>query len=172
VPGSNQFGLGDVTQSFFISPKRPGLGGIVWGAGPVFLYPTATDRHLGGKKWGAGPTVVVLKQVGKDTVGVLANHIWSVAGDDDRPPISTTFLQPFYSHTTASALTLGINAESTYDWKAKRWTVPLNLTATQLTHMGKQPISVGGGLRYYAAAPRDGPNWGIRAIFTLLFPKK
>jgi hypothetical protein len=38
--------------------------------------------------------------------------------------------------------------------------------------MGKQPISVGGGVRYYASSPHDGPNWGVRLIFTLLFPKK
>jgi hypothetical protein len=172
VPGSNQFGLGDTVQSFFFSPKKTGPSGIVWGVGPVLLYPTATDRYLGGKKWGAGPTAVVLKQLGKNTLGVLANHIWSAAGNDDRPDVSTTFIQPFLSHTTSSALTIGLNTESTYDWKAKKWTVPINLTATQLTHMGKQPVSIGGGLRYYAAAPRDGPNWGVRLIFTLLYPKK
>jgi len=171
VSDSNQFGLGDVTQSFFFSPN-PGPNGIVWAVGPVFVYPTATDRFLGGDKWGAGPTALVLKQTGGDTVGILANHVWSVAGDDDRADISTTFLQPFYSHTTKAHTTFGINAESTYDWKGKKWTVPVNLTVTQLTHMGKQPISVGGGVRYYASAPKDGPNWGVRLIFTMLFPKK
>lgn len=172
VPHSNEFGLGDTNQSFFFSPRHPGPAGIIWAVGPVFLYPSATNQHLGGKKWGAGPTVVILKQSGKNTYGVLANHIWSVAGDDDRSDISSTFLQPFFSHTTLSALTIGLNAESTYDWKTKKWTVPINLTVAQLTHMGKQPVSVGGGFRYYAAAPRDGPNWGLRLIFTLLFPKK
>jgi hypothetical protein len=171
VPDSNQFGLGDITQSFFFSPK-PGPSGIVWAVGPVFLYPTATDRFLGGDKWGAGATALVLKQTGGNTIGVLANHVWSVAGDDKRADISTTFLQPFFSHTTKAHTTIGLNAESTYDWKGKQWTVPLNLTITQLTHMGKQPISVGGGVRYYAAAPKDGPNWGVRMIFTMLFPKK
>lgn len=171
VPNSNQFGLGDVTQSFFFSPN-PGPNGIVWALGPVFVYPTATDRFLGGDKWGAGPTAILLKQAGGNTVGILANHVWSVAGNDDRADISTTFLQPFFSHTTKSHTTIGLNAESTYDWKGKQWTVPVNLTVTQLTHMGKQPISVGGGIRYYAAAPQDGPNWGVRLIFTMLFPKK
>lgn len=172
VPASSQFGLGDITQSFFFSPSRPGPSGIIWGLGPVLLYPTATDQFLGGKKWGAGPTLVLLKQSGKDTFGILANHIWSVAGSNSRSDISATFLQPFYSHTTASALTLGLNSESSYDWKSKKWTVPINVTATQLTHMGKQPVSIGGGLRYYVVSPKDGPNWGVRLIFTLLFPKK
>jgi len=171
VPDSNQFGLGDVTQSFFFSPN-PGPNGIVWAIGPVFVYPTATDHLLGGEKLGAGTTALMLKQTGGSTIGILANHVWSVAGDDDRADISTTFLQPFFSYTNKAHTTFGINAESTYDWKGKHWTVPVNLTVTQLMHMGKQPISVGGGVRYYASAPKDGPNWGVRLIFTMLFPKK
>ena len=57
----DQFGLGDITPSFFFSPKEP-VGGWILGAGPVFLLPTATDELLGGEKWGAGPTVLALQQ--------------------------------------------------------------------------------------------------------------
>ena len=39
----SQFGLGDTTQSLFFSPKKPGPGGLIWGVGPAFLWPTATD---------------------------------------------------------------------------------------------------------------------------------
>ena len=76
----SQDGLGDATQSFFLSPKKPGPGGIIWGVGPVFLYPTATQDLLGGGKWGMGPTFVLLEQTGPWTIGVLANQIWSVGG--------------------------------------------------------------------------------------------
>lgn len=172
VPDSSQFGLSDTVQSFFFSPKTVGASGIVWGAGPVFLYPTATDRFLGTDKWGAGPTGVLLRQSGPHTIGFLANHIWSIAGDNGRADVSTTFLQPFYTYTTPSALTISINTESTYNWESEKWTVPINLSATQLTRMGKQPISVGGGVRYYVSAPQHGPNWGFRLIFNLLFPKR
>ena len=54
----NETGLGDTLQSFFFSPSKPTAGGITWGVGPAFLYPTATNQFLGGKKWGAGPTFV------------------------------------------------------------------------------------------------------------------
>ena len=92
-PSGSQSGLGDITQSLFFSPSQPTESGIIWGAGPAFLVPTATDQFLGSEKWGAGPTAVVLKQSGGWTVGILANHIWSFAGDDNRPDISSTFLQ-------------------------------------------------------------------------------
>jgi hypothetical protein len=115
-PSGTQSGLGDITQSFFFSPRQPGPGGIIWGVGPVFLIPTATDYLLGSEKWGAGPTGVALKQSGPWTVGILANHIWSFAGDEARVDISSTFLQPFLTYTTADAWTFGVNAETTYDW--------------------------------------------------------
>ena len=90
-------GIGDITQSFFFSPKKPTSQGWIWGAGPVLLLPTASDDDLGGEKWGLGPTAVALRQEHGFTYGILANHIWSVAGDSDRSDISATYLQPFFS---------------------------------------------------------------------------
>lgn len=171
APGAHQSGLGDTTQSFFFSPKETGPAGIIWGAGPAVLYPTATDNLPGGDKWGLGPTVVVLKQTGKTTVGLLANHIWSVGGNHVRADISTTFLQPFWSHTTPRATTFTVNTETTYDWIGDHWVVPINVTVAQLTKLGKQPIQFGIGGRYYVEKPTGGPDWGIRLIFTLLFPQ-
>jgi hypothetical protein len=171
-PLGGQSGLGDITQSFFFSPRETGPGGIVWGVGPVVVYPSATDDLLGNKKWDAGVTGLVLKQAGKSTFGVLANQVWSVAGSDSRQDVSAMFLQPFYSYTTRTATTFGLNAEASYDWKGDQWVVPVNLTVSQLTKIGKQPVSIGGGFRYYAEKPAGGPDWGARLILTFLFPKK
>jgi hypothetical protein len=171
APRESEFGLGDTTQSLFFSPKKPGKGGIVWGVGPAILYPTATDRVLGSQKWGAGPTALVLKQSHQVTFGFLANHIWSFAGKDTRGDISSTFIQPFFSFTTAKATTFGINTETSYDWKGKNWVVPINVNVAQLTKIGKQPVQVGIGGRYYVEKPTGGPDWGIRAVLTFLFPE-
>jgi hypothetical protein len=75
ITDGQEFGLGDTTQSFFLSPLQPTAGGLIWGVGPAFLWPTATDDSLGTEKWGAGPTGVVLTQQGPWTIGLLANHI-------------------------------------------------------------------------------------------------
>jgi hypothetical protein len=168
----SQSGLGDITQSLFFSPKAPGPGGIIWGVGPAILLPTATDRLLGGGKWGLGPTAVVLKQEGPWTMGMLANHIWSVAGHEDRADVNSTFLQPFLSYTTPDAWTFGINTESTYNWTSEEWSVPINLTVAKLVKFGKQPVSFTVGARYWAVTPADGPEgWGFRGAVTLLFPE-
>jgi hypothetical protein len=171
-PGEDESGLGDITQSLFFSPKQPTSNGLIWGAGPVFLIPTATDEALGTEKWGLGPTIVLLKQEGPYTIGVLANHIWSVAGDDDRASISSSFVQPFVSHTTKTAWTYSLNAESTYDWHESDLALPLNLLVSKLTHFGKLPVSLGVGGRYWVEDSEGGPEGlGLRFVLTLLFPE-
>jgi len=169
----DQSGLGDVTQSFFFSPKAPTKDGWIWGVGPALLIPTANDDLLGSGKYGAGPTAVFLKQEGPWTYGALGNHIWSYAGDDDRRSVSNTYLQPFISYTTHEATTYALNTESNYNWETDEWSVPLNLMANQLMKFGDQLVQVGVGLRYWVSTPDDvGPEgFGLRLIITPLFPK-
>ncbi|WP_152204980.1 transporter [Marinobacter changyiensis] len=172
VPGDSQSGLGDVVQSVFFSPKAPTQSGWIWGAGPVALLPTGTDDALTADKWGVGPTAVALKQDGGWTYGGLVNHISSFAGDDDRADISASFVQPFVSFTTPDAVTYSLNTESTYDWKGKQWSIPVNATVSKVTKVGTQLLSVGGGVRYWAESPAGAPeDWGFRAVITLLYPK-
>jgi hypothetical protein len=172
VPGSSQSGIGDITQSLFFAPARPSTVGLIWAVGPVILLPSGSDDHLSARKWGLGPTGLVLRQEGPWTYGALVNHIWGTGGDSDRPDISSTFLQPFLSHTTKTAWTFGINAESTYDWKGHQWAVPINATVSKLLKFGDQPVSLGDGVRYWADGPETGPHdWGYRLVVTFLFPK-
>ena len=172
TPGINQSGVGDITQSFFFSPKQPTAGGLIWGLGPVVYLPTGTDPQLSARKWGAGPTAVVLKQDGPWTYGALVNHIWGFGGVESRPGFSSTFLQPFLSHTTKDAWTFTVNSESSYDWKNKEWSVPVNLMVGKLVKFGNQPVSFTGGLRYWADSPDNGPHdLGYRFVVTFLFPK-
>ena len=170
VPGGDtKSGLGDTVQSFFFSPVEP-MEGWILGAGPVFLYPTGADA-FSSKKWCAGPTAVALKQESGWTVGILANHIWSFAGPSGNQDVNATYLQPFVGYTTKTYTTLLVNTESTYDWVNSQWTVPINVMLNQILKVAGQPLSLQLGYRYYADAPSDGPDWGLRFTFTLLFPK-
>ena len=168
---SSHSGLGDTTQSFFLSPKEP-VGGWILGAGPVGFYPTATENELGGGLWGAGPTIVALRQEHGFTYGILANQIWSFAGQQDRQSINSAFLQPFISYTTKKYTTFSVNTESTYDFTSGYWTVPMNFQVQQLLKIGGHPVAFQVGYRYYAEVPAGGPNWGLRFAVTFLFPKK
>jgi hypothetical protein len=170
TPGgaTDEFGLGDTVQSFFFSPKS---SDPIWGIGPAFLIPTATDSLLGSEKWGAGPTAVVLKQDGPWTYGALANQLWSFAGDDGRDDVNATFLQPFVSYITPSKTTFTLNSETTYDWSNEQWNVPVNFIVSQLLKIGDQPVQLFAGARYYLETPDGGPEWGLRFGITFLFPR-
>jgi len=169
--GASQSGLGDLTQSFFFSPNKSEP--FIWAVGPVLLIPTATNAQLGTQKFGLGPTALVLKQVKGWTYGILANHIWSVAGKSSRSAVNSTFLQPFLAYTNREAWTYTINTESTYDWVSNSWSVPINPLVSKVVRFGKQPMSFGGGIKCWVKNPTGGPeNCSIRIVITALFPKE
>jgi hypothetical protein len=158
-PGEgSQFGLGDINLTLFFSPKQPSAGGLTWGVGPVFLLPTATDSLLGGEKWGAGPAAIGLVLKGPWTIGILANHIWSFAGDDDRPDINNTFMQPFAAYTWPSAWTASLQTETSYNWETEQWSVPVNVALSKLVMFGRLPVSLQGGIGYWVESPDNGPE--------------
>jgi hypothetical protein len=170
VPGGNDTtGMGDILQSLFFSLKAATSDGWIWGAGPAFSLPTGDDG-LTTDKFSIGPTAVALKQEDGWTYGGLFNQLWSVSGDDDAEDVSSLFLQPFVAFTTKSLTTFSINTESTYDWKAEEWTIPINAQVSQLVKLGEQPLSLLAGYRYYADTPSGGPDWGLRLQVTFLFP--
>ena len=172
-PGAgSQFGLGDINLTLFFSPLKPSAGGMIWGAGPVFLLPTATDSLLGAKKWTAGPAGVVIMMRGPWTMGMLANHVWSYAGDNKRQDISNTFIQPFISYTWPSAWTVSAQSESNYNWKDKKWSVPINVSLSRLVRIGKLPVSLSGGMGYWAKSPANGPqDFRVRLQANIVLPK-
>lgn len=170
VGDGSQSGIGDVVQNLFFSPKMPTANGLIWGAGPVMLLPSGTDK-ISADKWGLGPTGVVLKVDGPLTYGLLANHIWSVGGSGPQD-ISSTFLQPFFTYTTKTATSYTIQTESTYDWKRENWNAPIALSVGQILKFGEQPVQLSGAARYYASSPETGAHgWGFRTTLTFLFVK-
>ena len=172
-PGSgSQSGLRDTTEGLYFSPSQT-FNGFTVGVGPIFLLPTGTDELLGAGKWGAGPTGVLAWQGSGWTVGILANHIWSFAGDTDRGDFDQTYLQPFIAYTTAQAWTFTLQGEDTYDWKAGEWMAPINFLVAKIVKIEGQPVSIVGGVRYWADSPDTGPHgFGGRLGMTFLFPTR
>lgn len=168
-PSGNQFGLGDVTLSAFFSPKAPTKSGLIWGVGPVLSIPTATDQLLGTEKFGVGPTAIGLMQVGKITVGLLFNHVWSVAGSDSRADINNSFFQPFLAKNFKGGYALSLNTELSQNWDAEATTGTINLTGSKVIALGKQRAQVAVGPRI-PYGNGNNLDWGFRAQFTLLFP--
>lgn len=165
--GTSQSGLGDAVITGFVSPSD---SKITWGVGPAMILPTATNQYLGGKKWGIGPSVVVLTQINGWTIGGLANHIFSVAGDENRSDINATFLNPFFGYNWKSGSGIIINSEFTHDWENKMDIFVVMPLMTAVTKFGSQIVSFAIGPRIHFA-PETRPNYGVRAAVTLVFPK-
>lgn len=165
----SQTGLADAVVSGFFSPKAPTSSGIIWGVGPALLIPTATDKQLGSEKFGIGPTAVALKQSGSITMGALINHIWSIAGSDDRADVNSTFFQPFLAKNFSGGYALTLNTELTQNWD-------FNATSGFFHVVGSKVSSIGSQMIQYLVGPRipygnaNTAEWGIRAGFVLLFP--
>jgi hypothetical protein len=102
------------------------------------------------------------------------NQLWSVLIEEHRSSVSQMFVQPFIAYTTKTHTTFAIDTESTANWDATsadgKWTVPVIFQISQILKIGKQPISLQIGGKYYADTPRYGPNWGVRFNLTLLHP--
>ena len=105
-------------------------------------------------------------------MGALASRIWSFAGNSARNDISTSFTNPFINNALKSSFTYAAVADITCDWNADRWTMPVTISASQITKICGQPVSIGGGLRYYVVSNEHVPH-GFAGRFTaiLLFSK-
>jgi len=172
IPGTTESGIGDTLQSFFFSPSKPTAGGLIWGAGPVVSLDTASDDQLGSGQWAGGLTALLVQQDDKLTYGGLANHLEGFSADSGREEISNTFIQPFIAVHGPSAWTFTLTSETSYDWNEEDWTIPLDFTLTKVVFLGKLPVSVGGGARYWLATTDASPEgWGVRLQATVVLPR-
>jgi hypothetical protein len=167
-------GLGDLNPTFFMSPGKPSK--VIWGFGPTLLLPTATERTLGQGKWGAGPSVVLLTQPEHWTVGVLANNVWSFAGNRQRTPVNQFLAQYFLNYNMKGGWYTGTQPIVTCNWQAtgaNRWTVPFGWSVGKIVRVGKLPINAQLGAYYNLMHPEDLPygKWQVRMQIALLFPK-
>ena len=174
-PGSDGMrinGLGDIVATAFFSPAKSGR--IIWGAGPVFLLPAATNNQLGSEKFGLGPSVVALTQPGAWTIGFLFNQIWSVSGANDRSDVNQMFLQPFANYNLGNGLSVGASMEATANWEADEddtWTAPLYFNVSKVAHLGKRPVNIQFAAGPTLASADSAADWQFRFAVTLLFPR-
>lgn len=172
TPETGDYGLGDMQPTFFISPRKPGK--LIWGVGPVFQLPTATNKYLGQGKVGTGPSIVALTQPGHWTLGVLANNVWSVAGSGSRPDVNQFLTQYFINYNLQKGWFLGMAPIITANWEASRgnvWTVPVGGGIGRITKFGPQPVSLLAQFYGNAVHPANSPSWTMRLQISFLFPK-
>jgi len=172
APTGGAYGFGDMVPSFFFSPRNSGK--LIWGAGPQFILPTATDHILGQGKVSMGPTVVVLTQPKPWTIGVLVSNDWSIAGSGSRPSVNQMTLQYFINYNLQKGWYLSTSPILTANWKASSgnvWNVPVGGGVGRVMKFGPQPVNL--NLQFFgnAAYPAGTSPWAMRIQISLLYPK-
>jgi len=187
-------GLGDINPTFFLSPAKPKK--LIWGVGPTFLLPTATDNVLGQGKWSIGPSVVALVQPGHWTFGTLINNVWSFAGSGRTPPfpsqllpcgycglpvgasstrdVNQMLLQYFINYNMKKGWYLAWQPIITANWEARSgdvWTLPFGGGLGRIMKFGNQPVNLQAQFFGNAKYPRFGSPWSMRLQLAFLFPK-
>ena len=145
------------------------MDGVVWGLGATFKFPTAEDDALGAEKWQAGPAAMLFRFTPKWTVGVLAQHWNSFAGDGDRNSTSQTDIQYVIRRSLGKGWALGMGPTISIDWEEdsdNRYTIPIGLGLTKTFRLGKVPIKARIEPQYSIVRPDDfGEEWNIRIQF-------
>jgi opacity protein-like surface antigen len=175
---SNTNGIGDITEELFFSPTHPAqlTEGVpfIWGVGPLYTMPSASDPLLGTGKTLAGPTAVALVTPKHWVIGVLVNNQWSIAGDPNRKSVNAFLAQPFVNYNMAGGWYLVSSPMITADWTApsgQQWTVPLGGGFGRVFKVSGQAYSAAVQAFYNVAHPDNAAKWQLRLYLALLFPK-
>jgi hypothetical protein len=167
--GTSTSGLSDIVLTAFYVPAG---GGLTWGVGPVAEFPTG-GAERGTQKWSVGPSFVALKQSGPWTLGLLTNHLWSIAGDADRSSVNKGLLQYFIVRQLGDGWYVNSAPVITVNWKQdsdQRWVVPFGAGGGKLVFLGKLPVNMQSQVYYNAVKPDVGPDWQFRVQVQVLFP--
>ena len=145
-------GLGDLQLPMVIAPPA---GNWILGAGPAFLFPTSTDDAFGRQQWGVGAALVVGYLTKAATFGAFGQYYFGTGSTGGRRPgvqdASYMNLLYFLSVNLPNAWQFGFDPTITYDARAtsgNKWNVPVGLTITKTTLLGKLPVKFNLGLEY------------------------
>ncbi|MGC2492465.1 MAG: hypothetical protein WA410_06440 [Candidatus Binatus sp.] len=166
-----QSGLEDLQTSFFLTPHKESTW--IWGAGPIFQFPTASSSELGTGRWSAGPTAALVYSEGPWLNAILTDQLMSFAGNRERGSVNQTYIEPMLSYNFVSGWYADVDPQMTYDWTAdtaNAWTIPMGADVGKAFNIGAQSMSLQLGAYDLLKRPDGAPQWIMRASITFLFP--
>ena len=117
--------------------------------------------------------MVALTMPGPWVIGVLANNIWRIGGEAHGEALNTFTMQPFINFNLPRAWAISTAPLITSNWSApegERWTVPIGVGVSKVTHIVEQPLNL--GLQYYhdVEHPRRAGANEVRFFVAALWP--
>ena len=161
-------GFGDLKLLDFVLVSRDPE--FVWGIGPVFIFPSASDPTTGQGKWQAGPAAGAGYQRGNLSIGVLAQNPISFAGDKDRSSSNFLLLQPFATYQLGAGWFVKTEPQMLFDWKTHKQTLPVNLGIGRVFKIGDQYVNCFVEPAWNISHDGPAPRYAITFGLYLLYP--
>ena len=165
--GDRTTGFGDTVLGFAI--PRPFFGGkLMVGAGPTFIFPTASDKKLGQDTWQVGPDLGAVLQL-KNVIAYAFAQQWFKVGGDGR---NTNQMNTVFNVTRVfqNGWTIGTQPTLSVDWEApegERVTFPIGAQVGKMCKCGGTPTLLQLQFQYYAVRPSGaGPKWNVQLQVT------
>ena len=166
-------GLGDLILLENLSPAHSGPW--LLGAGPTFIFPTATSDFTGQGKWQAGPSGVLGYLTKNFILGIFPQQWWSLGGEHGRPNTNQLNLQPFAGVFVGDGWNIGYSGNILANWRAPSediWTVPIGLGVGKVVKLGRLPVKIQLSVQYMAVHPQvSGQEWNVQLLIAPVIPK-
>jgi hypothetical protein len=170
-------GLGDIVLWNALAKNEWTKPPSIFGFGPTFMLPTATDDDLGTEKWSAGPMGLAFHvgPPGGFIFGSVVQHWWSFAGSDNRKDVNMTNIQYVAYYRYSASTNIGFGPNIVANWENGSddvWSIPVGGGFNTTVWIGPAPVKVGMEFYYYVEKPDEfGPEWQLRMTFTPIMPK-
>jgi hypothetical protein len=167
-------GFGDTILATLLSPSPKLAGPWLLGAGPTFIFPTATTTNVGQKKWQLGPGGV-FGYLGEHFIVGLFPQQWFSVGGNGSKQTSQMNLQYFASYFLPHGWSVGTSPNMLVNWYASegnKVTFPIGLNVSKVQRIGILPVKFQVQGQYMPVNPSVfGQRWNIQVAITPVIPK-
>jgi hypothetical protein len=167
-------GFGDTILATLLSPSPKVAGPWLLGAGPTFIFPTATTTNVGQKKWQLGPGGVFGYLGEHYIIGIFPQQWFSVGGNGSKQT-SQMNLQYFASYFLPHGWSVGTSPNMLINWYASdgnKVTFPIGLNVAKVQKIGPLPVKFQVQGQYMPLNPSFfGQRWNIQVSITPVIPK-
>jgi hypothetical protein len=168
-------GFGDSILAELISPSPKLTGPWLLGAGPSFIFPTASNSRLGQNKWQVGPAGV-FGYLGDKWLGGLFPQQWFSVGGPGSQTISQMNIQYFFVYLPGGGWGIGASPNILVNWYANKSanmiTFPIGLNVSKVIKIGLLPVKLQVQGQYMPVNPDVfGQKWNLQFAVTPVIPK-
>jgi hypothetical protein len=168
-------GFGDAILATLLSPSPKLAGPWLLGAGPSFIFPTASNSRLGQNKWQLGPAGVFGYLGEKWLAGVFPQQWFSVGGPGPQTT-SQMNVQYFFVYLPGGGWGIGTSPNMLVNWYANKSgnmiTFPVGLNVSKVIKIGPLPVKLQVQGQYMPVHPDVfGQKWNLQFAITPVIPK-